>query len=245
MARSRARLGSACGTPGGDARRQRDRTGLSGASAAAWRLSADARRFGDPALDAGVQGQGRVRGRPAGNHDNGHGSHADHGGRLTHRRWPCTRWRQARNRTGTPSAYLIDGLVLPGVRPFPRPDPALACRIAARPAVPHRAAGPGGDAAPDLLRTCPAGAERDRRPSVGVPGLPAGRHHRARREGGSCRGQVAIPGSSARCPSGRSGAKPVGARSLPSPTSGSWSATGLGSSPHRLPQSRPTLVSRS
>lgn len=35
--------------------------------------------------------------------------------------------------------------------------------------------------------------------------------------------------------------KPVGAGSLPSPTSGFWSATGLGSSPHRLPQSWPTL----
>jgi hypothetical protein len=122
-------------------------------------------RIGREALDAGVPRQGRARGRVSWDHGNGHGSHADHGDRLTHRRWPCTRRRQARNRTGTPSAYLIDGLIPPGVRPFPRPDPALACRIAARPAVPHRA----GDLAVTPHQTCSASVPPVLSGTVGPP----------------------------------------------------------------------------
>ena len=156
----------------------------------------------------GLPRQGRVCGRVGRNHDHGHASHADHGDWLTHRRWPWTRWRQARNRPGTPGAYLVDGLV-------PARDPALPpagprhlrCQIAARPAVPRRT----GNLAvtPHQIRFAPvppalSGMTGPRRragpPGTRRAGLPARRHRRARRKGGSCCGHVAIPASSARWP---------------------------------------------
>jgi hypothetical protein len=59
-------------------------------------------------------GLGRECGRPGRQHGNGHVSHVGHGGRLTNRRWPWPRWRQAGNRPGTPGGYLAEGLIPPG-----------------------------------------------------------------------------------------------------------------------------------